>query len=156
MFNIIFNDKRNEIVVTKQFYNAAKRFGSAEYNALKEAAKDRPTYKVVTRKPKAGKADRMKGLNYKFMKDYIRKYDEDASIMEEFLDLTAQSEEAKKLQKSPKGYLEVKEWFLKKHPEIKAFTTTQNNILETAKAASEKPSKVVSIQKAEEVVAIPA
>ena len=48
MMNITVNAKRNEIVITKAFAKAASKFGTDEYNALREVRNDYPNFKVVT------------------------------------------------------------------------------------------------------------
>ena len=151
MYNITINEKRNEIVITKKFAEAAKRFGSDEYRELKAARLDYPSYKVVTRKVKPSKNDKMKGLTYKFMEDYINNHDdEEKTIMAQFLDLTAKSEEAEELNAAAASYKEVKDWFLNTYPAIAAFTKKQEDILNNAKAKASKSTNVISIQETKE------
>lgn len=52
----------------------------------------------------------MKGLTYEFMKQYISMYNEDGSIMQDFLYL-----------REGCSYNEIKKWFIAKFPEINNF-----------------------------------
>ncbi|MBR5640650.1 MAG: hypothetical protein IKW92_00780 [Firmicutes bacterium] len=152
MFAITLNTKRNEIVVTKKFAEAAKHFGSEEYKMLKEAKMDNPSFKVVTRKVKASKNDKMKGLTYKFMEKYISTHDdEEGTLLATFKELTAKSEEAMELNAAACSYQEVKDWFLNTFPAIATFSEKQNAILENAKKKAAQVSNVVEFQKNEEV-----
>jgi hypothetical protein len=128
MSNITINTKRNEIVITKKFETAAKRFGSPEYKELKEVRADFPTYKVVTRK--ATKVNEHKGLTYDFMKQYIEANDKDGFIKAEFEKITATSKEAKELNAKAKPYLKVRDWFLNVYPVFAEFEKNREAILE--------------------------
>ena len=152
MFAITINEKRNEIVVTKKFAEAAKRFGSEEYRELREVKMDYPTFKVVTRKVKSSKKETMKGLTYNYMEHYIEKHDDaEKSIMAQYIVLRAKSAEAEEVNAAAASYQEIKDWFLGTYPAIAAFTKKQEEIL--AKVKVEKTTKVVSIQKTEEIAA---
>lgn len=118
---IIINSKKKEIEITKAFEKAASRFGSDEYNTLKQARMDNPSFKVVVVKRKTV-ADSFKGLTFEVMEDYIKNHDDDkSSIMKEFMDRRGTSNEAKETCAGSKSYFEIKKWFLETYPEIKEF-----------------------------------
>ena len=129
MMNITINAKNNTIVITKAFAKKASKFKSDEYNALQEARKDYPTFKVEVRTaPK--KKDSFKGLTYTYMEKYIAKHDDaEKTIMAEYEMLRGLSAEAEELMAEPLSYGEMKEWFLNKFPEIKAFHEKRAAIL---------------------------
>lgn len=117
------NNAARTIEMTKKFTKAAAKFGTDEYNALQAARKDYPTYKVVTvaRKASSQKVS-YKGLTYEYMEKYIAAHDdENTTIMAEYEMLRGKSDEAMELQAESFSYLEMKDWFMKKFPEIAAF-----------------------------------
>ncbi|MBR5640651.1 MAG: hypothetical protein IKW92_00785 [Firmicutes bacterium] len=127
MRNIIINEKNNTIVITKKFEKAAKRFGSEEYKALKEARADFPAYKVVT--SKRTKTNGNKGLTYDFMENYIDAHDKDGFVKAEFETLLAKSEEAEELGATTATYNEIKEWFFNTYPAFAEFQKRREAIL---------------------------
>ena len=127
--NVTINHENRTIEITKQFKAAACRFGTDEYKAIKEAVADHPSYKVVVKKSKRTK-DAYKGLTYSFMENYIKKHDdEDQSIMNEFMELRALTDEAKELEMDSFSYLEIKDWFLKRFPEIEKYQLRREAII---------------------------
>ncbi len=127
MRNIIINDKNRTIIITKKFEKAAKRFGSDEYRALKEARADFPTYKVIT--SKGARANGNKGLTYDFMKKYIDAHDKDGFIKADFEELLAKSEEAEELGATAATYNEIKDWFFNTYPAFAEFQKRREAIL---------------------------
>ena len=120
MSNIIINNKKNTIEITKAFEKAASRFGSEEYLQLRKARNDNPNFKVVVNKRKAT-ANSLKGLTYEYMEKFISSHDEDGSIMAQYKDLRGQSDAAEIACADSLTYGEIKAWFLDQYPEIKAF-----------------------------------
>lgn len=117
------NHSTQTIEMSKKFAKAAAKFNSNEYKQLQAARKDNIGYRteVVDRKV-TGKKSTYKGLTYDYMENYISAHDdENSSIMEEYLMLRGKSEEAEELLAETFSYLEMKDWFLKKFPEIAAF-----------------------------------
>lgn len=127
---IRFNRKTRTIEVTKSFDKAASRFGTEEYDALMQARKDHPDYRVVV-KSAAKSHEHFKGLTYEFMEKYIASHDDDGENMAMFNDLRATSEEAQRYGAEAASYGEIKAWFFKTYPEIEAFQKRR----ETAVAA---------------------
>lgn len=125
------NHATKSIELSPTAAKAANKYGSDGYNLLRAILADFPGYEVDVkpqRKAKrGGKAvDYLKGLNYDFMNSYISSHDnEDHSIQEEFENLLARSDEAKKNNSKPKGYGEIKKWFLEKFPEIEEFENSR-------------------------------
>ena len=145
MTNITISARTRSLNLTKTFAAKAAIFGTDEYKMLQEARRDYPGYKVNVMKSKAGKTDKeqdiFKGLNYDYMEKYIEAYDDDGSIMAEYLDLRGKSAEAKELQAGSASYLEIRSWFLKTFPAIEAFYAKRAKILaknssNTTKAAA--------------------
>ncbi len=121
MSNIIINSKRNTIEITKAFEKAASRFGTEEYNNLRQARNDNPNYKVVVIKRK-NNTDSFKGLTYNYMEEYIKSHDdENGTIMAKYKDLLGTSEEAIAACVEPCSYGKMKSWFLNTYPAVKEF-----------------------------------
>ena len=115
------NMKKNAIEMTKKFAAAAAKFGSDEYLDLQTARRDYPTFKVVTisRKTSAQK-ESYKGLTYEYMERYIQKHDVgQQSGMAEYKMLRGLDDENPVA--NPYSYMEMKDWFLKKYPDVEKF-----------------------------------
>lgn len=129
--NISINSKKNTIEITKAFEKAASRFGSDEYNMLRQARNDNPYFRVVIIKRKTS-AVSFKGLTYEYMEKYIKAHDDEArSIMAEYEDLRATSESAMDAIADSLSYGEMKAWFLSKYPEIKRFHERRESLMAT-------------------------
>lgn len=134
MNSITISRTNKTIEITKKFDKLASKFGSDEYNALQEARRDYPTYKVVVASPKSGtKKNSYKGLTFEYMEKYIKSHDdEEKTIMSEYLDLRGESDEAKENLAESVSYLEIREWFLDKFPAIKKFHNDRKELLKAS------------------------
>lgn len=138
--NIIINTRKNALEITKDFQKKASLFGSAEYNELKAAKVDFPTYRVsVKSAPKRKIEDRMT-LNDMML--YIEKHSgKDSAQMKQFVELRGVSvkdagnrgdavESAK--------FHEIKAWFFATYPELAEKTANRQKqidaIIANAKA----------------------
>lgn len=119
--NLTIDNKKRAIVMSKKFAKKSRIVGSAEYEMLQKVRKDYPNYRVETRTTKA-KPNSLKGLNYDFMKLYIKKHD--AEKLDHFNLLTAKLEG---IGSSP--YLEVKDWFVKNFPEIAEYESLRDALM---------------------------
>ncbi len=136
MTTITINSTKKTIEMPKRFAAAATRFGSAEYIQLQQARRDYPDFLVVTVSAKSSaKKNSLKGLTYAYMEAYIAAHDdENKSIMKEYRDLRAQSDEAKAACAEAVSYGEIKEWFLNKYPDIRKFHERREKLLENIAA----------------------
>ena len=113
-----------KVELTKKEAKAAGKIGTPEFEELKNYMKEYPNFEILIKAPAKRKVE-FRGLNYEYMKNYIKKNDdEDGTIMAEFNDLIAldkknKVEGAEHLEAA--GYLDVKKWFLAKFPEIKQY-----------------------------------
>ena len=113
----------------------ASKFGSPEYNELKEARLDYPTFKVVTVVKKAARP-KFKGLTYEYMEKYISKHDDEAqTIMSEYMVLRAQTEEAEEALAVSASYSDIKNWFFEKYPAGAQFHKTRAQMLADKESA---------------------
>lgn len=118
------NLMKKTIEMTKAEAKAAGKIGSDKFNELREYMEMYPTFTIGIKAPAKRKVE-FRGLTYEYMKNYIKKHDdEDGTIMAEFRELIAQDkkdkvEGAEHLEAA--GYLDVKKWFLAKFPEIKQY-----------------------------------
>ena len=135
MTTITINSTKKTIELTKRFAAAAAKFGSAEYVQLQQARRDYPDFRVTTTAKSSTKKNTLKGLTYAYMEAYIAAHDdENKSIMKEYQDLRAQSEEAKAACAEAASYGEIKEWFLNKYPVIREFHERREKLLENIAA----------------------
>lgn len=113
-----------KIEMSKKEAKAAGKIGTPEFEELKNYMAIYPDFEVLIKAPAKRKVE-FRGLTYEYMKNYIKKHDdEDGKIMAEFNDLIAldkknKVEGAEHLEAA--GYLDVKKWFLAKFPEIKQY-----------------------------------
>lgn len=141
MNNITVNAANNTIELSKKFAKAASRYGTEEYRMLQEVRRDYPGFEVVeaTKKAKAAK-DPYKKLNFEFMEKYIKAHDnEEKTIMKQYLDLRALSDEAIENGAVSKSLPEVRNWFLSKYPQIKKYHEQREQ--ELAKLKAEKKAE---------------
>lgn len=118
------NLMKKTIEMTKAEAKAAGKIGSEKFNELREYMNIYPTFTIDIKAPAKRKVE-FRGLTYEYIKNYIKKSDdEDGKIMAEFnaliaLDKKNKVEGAEHLEAA--GYLDVKKWFLAKFPEIKEY-----------------------------------
>ena len=138
MSNIIINTKAHTIEMSKKYAELASRFGTPEYDDLQKARRDYPNYRIVTKSVKSGKCA-YSGLTYKFMEEYINAHDdEEGTIIAEYNDLRAKSEEAIEMGMESASYTDVKDWFLDKYPAIAEFHKKREELLKKVKEAKKK------------------
>ena len=113
-----------KIEMSKKEAKAAGKIGTPEFEELRQYMAMHPGFEVQIKAPAKRKVE-FRGLTYEYMKNYIKKHDdEDGKIMAEFNDLIAldkknKVEGAEHLEAT--GYLDVKKWFLAKFPEIRQY-----------------------------------
>lgn len=110
------------IEMTRNEAKAAGKIGSEKFKELREYVAMYPGFEIQVKAPAKRKAE-FKGLDYKYMRNYIQKHDDETqSIMAEFNTLTAQDKKDGKEGSEyleAASYLEVRDWFLAKFPEIR-------------------------------------
>ena len=127
------------IEMTKEEAKSAGKLNSDKFMELKEYQTAYPTFTICIVKAPKRKSE-YRGLTYRFMETYIKncQKEDKATILEEFNTLRgADNENRSACEKGETAsYLDVKEWFLKKFPEIKQFKEEQHkkiaNILDVA------------------------
>lgn len=113
---------KKTIEMTANEAKAAGKIGSEKFMELRQYQEVYPTFTISIKASTKRKAT-FSGLTYKYMVEYIKKSkreDKDV-IMAEFNTLTAQDKKNKvegSEHLEAAGYLDVKEWFLAKFPEI--------------------------------------
>lgn len=123
MTTLNINLKDRTIEMTKAFATAAGRFGTEEYRILQEARRDYPNYRVTVKKSKKS-SDSLKGLNYKYIKNYIvahpKTLDDGMTTLEALTILRGVDSEGNRIPGLDyASYGEIKAWFLEQYPEIK-------------------------------------
>ncbi len=127
--SVRINRANRTVEISKTFDKAASRYGTREYEAMQQVRKDYPDFAIVV-KASRNKADHYKGLTYDFMEKYIASHDDgNGSIMKEFNDLRATSDEALLFGVEALSYGEIKAWFFKTYPEIEAFQKRRESAL---------------------------
>lgn len=137
-----FDHANNRIVLYKWFSEKAKNPKSKEYKILIGYIKNLPNYEVVVREniDTNSNQEHYKGLSYDYMKEYIKRFEpvetRDA-VLKELDDKLFISECHSKAYRYP----EIKNWFLKKYPEIVNYgmPTINENSEEIQETKSEEP-----------------
>ena len=128
-----------KIEMTKKEAKAAGKIGSEEFNVLRQLMEMYPGYEIQIKATVKRKVE-FRGLDYKYMKEYIEKHaDDDGKIMAEFRKLTAQDKKDKVAgceNLEAANYAAVKKWFLKKFPEIKQYKEDHQKKVEKILAAA--------------------
>ncbi len=117
--NLSVNHTNKTIEITKQMNAAVSKFGSDAAVFLNEVRAANPGYRIVVKETRKGGVQ--KGLTYKYMETYIKKHDdENGSIMRDFNILRGKIKSGE-FDPVVASYLDVREWFLKKFPEIEQY-----------------------------------
>ena len=128
-----------KIEITKKEAKAAGKIGSEEFNVLRQLMEMYPGYEIQIKATVKRKVE-FRGLDYKYMKEYIEKHaDDDGKIMAEFRKLTAQDKKDKVAgceNLEAANYAAVKKWFLKKFPEIKQYKENHDKKVQEILAAA--------------------
>ena len=111
-----------KIEMTKNDAKEARKLITEKFHELRQFMAAYPGYEVQIKAPSKKKVE-LRGLDYKYMRTYILKHDDEQhSKMATFKTLIAQDkkdkiEGAEHLEAA--GYLDVRAWFLTTFPEIK-------------------------------------
>ncbi len=108
-----------QIILYKWFAEKAKNPKNKEYKMLVEYVKSFPNFEVVIREDINANSNQehYKGLTYDYMREYIKRYESEETrdaVLKELDDKLFISECHSKAYRYP----EIKNWFLKKYPEI--------------------------------------
>lgn len=127
---------KNTINMTESFSKKAENYGSTEYNMLQNALKDFPKFEIVVTKKTKRVKDAHKGIDVKFMYNYIKKHDNDE---EEVMNLFKGW--FKKLEETDDGieyilhndveFLNIRSWFLDQYTEFDEAIKTRKDNLKT-------------------------
>ena len=128
-----------KIEMTKNEAKAAGKIGSEKFEELRQYMTMYPGYEIQIKAAVKRKSEFSK-LDYKYMKNYIQKHDDDnGTIMAEFNELIALDKKnkvagAEHLEAA--SYIDVKKWFLAKFPEIKKFKEEHSKKVQEILAAA--------------------
>ena len=119
MTAIRVNYAERKIVLSSAFEKKAFVPGTVEYEQLRSVRNDYPEFRLVTRKFKTNtKQEHYRGLDYDFMRRYIRDHEVDAKpVLDELDEMIGIS----KCHSLNKRYPTIKSWFLARYPEIAKF-----------------------------------
>ena len=128
-----------KIEMSKNEAKAAGKINSDEFKELRQLMEMYPGYEIQIKTPAKRKSEFSK-LDYKYMKEYIKKHDDgNGTIMAEFNELIALDKKnkvagAEHLEAA--SFIEVKKWFLAKFPEIKKYKEEHQKKIEKILAAA--------------------
>ena len=128
-----------KIEMSKNEAKAAGKINSDEFKELRQLMEMYPGYEIQIKTPAKRKSEFSK-LDYKYMKEYIKKHDDgNGTIMAEFNELIALDKKnkvagAEHLEAA--SFIEVKKWFLAKFPEIKKYKEEHKKKIEKILAAA--------------------
>ena len=127
---------KNTINMTESFSKKAENYGSTEYNMLQNARKDYPEFEIIVTKKTKRVKDAHKGIDVKFMYNYIKQHDNDE---EEVMNLFKGW--FKKLEETDDGieyilhndveFLNIRSWFLDQYTEFDEAIKTRKDNLKT-------------------------
>ena len=135
------NHLTRKIEMTKTEAKAAGKPNTAAYNTLLELMNNFPSYQIEIAKTAAKKVDRLRGLDFDYMKNYIEKHKPE--LLETFYELRGLDKNGKKVGLAAAAtYGEIKMWFLTEFSEIEKMSDNVNEIIEktrkTRKARAEE------------------
>ena len=119
------------IEMTAKEAKAAGKIGTQEFKNLQTLRRLNPGFAIeVVKSSRSKKKENFKGLTFEYMEKYIKGHDdEQGSIMKEYEDLRAISDEAMAACAEAASYGEIKMWFLKKYPAIAEFHKKREELL---------------------------
>lgn len=136
----IDNSKRT-ITITKAFNKLASIYGSDEYNMLRNAKLDNPTYRVIVKSPSKKKIEDRITMN-DIIKYVVEKNGEESAEMDTLKELRGVSiKQAGSLLKVEEtaSFAKIKEWFFLTYPELgKKSENRQNRINEILAEAAKR------------------
>ena len=143
--NIIINHRKHAIEITKTFSKKASIYNSEEYNELKGAKTDNPTFRVVVKSsPKRKIEDRITMADIvKYVEEKSGAESEEMKILKELCGKSVK--EAGSLLKSEEtaSFQEIKTWFFATYSEIaNKSKTRQNRIAEILSEATKNAASV--------------
>ena len=128
-FGIRILDSKRIIEITKTFSKLASIYGSEEYNALKGAKADNPTYRVVVKSPSKKKIEDR--ITMKDIVAYVEKHSgAESAEMAHLAELRGKSvKEAGSLLEAEETatFGEIKRWFFDTYSEIGKKTENRRN-----------------------------
>lgn len=125
-----------KIEMSQKEAKEAGKLNTEKFSELHSYMAMYPGFEIQIKAPARRKVE-FRGLDYKYMREYIRKHDdENHTIMAEFDTLTAKESKDGAGYLEAASYLDVKDWFLRKFPEIKQYKEEhQQKIQEILNAA---------------------
>ena len=112
---------RTITVMSKPFAQKAFRYGTQEYEMLREVRAEHPGFAVTVRQiRKNSSQEHYKGLTYDFMRAYIELHDTSVSVEFEEMVLISKAHSA------GLRYPTIKAWFLDRFPEVADFWIEQS------------------------------
>jgi CRISPR/Cas system CSM-associated protein Csm4 (group 5 of RAMP superfamily) len=129
-----------KIEMTKAEAKAAGKIDSDKFNELRDYMEAYPGYEIQIKAAPKRKVE-LKGLDYKYMRNYIQKSkrDDKDDIMATFNTLTAQDKkDGKELSEhlDAASYMDVKKWFLATFPEIQQYRHEQKKKVQNIRYGS--------------------
>lgn len=146
MANIIISTRKNAIEITKDFQKRASIFGSEEYNQLKAAKADFPTYRVCVKA-----APKRKFEDYITMQDilyYVENHSgKDSKEMKELEELRGTSfKDAGNVfeMEEAASFAIIKKWFFNTYSELANKTDSRKNRINQIIANAEAKAKAAA------------
>lgn len=119
------NHEERTIIMDRTFAKLAEDTRSDEYTHLQTVRQDYPNYTVLRRTIRQNaNRETYKGLTYAFMIEYIKTHAADEAEREALLHEFNEMRLISQCHREGKRYPTIKQWFLKKFPEIEQFKIT--------------------------------
>ena len=110
------NITKRTIEMSTNEAKAAGKYDSPEFNELQGLRAAYPTFKIVVKAPK--KTKNQLRIDYKFIEEYIKKHDDEGTIMNKLNILRGKKADEGEYVETV-NFMEIKKWFLATYPEIK-------------------------------------
>ena len=155
MATIVINNRKSAIEITKDFQKKASIFNSREYNELKAAKADFPTYRVCV------KTSSKRKLEDKITMDDIVRYVEehsgkDSEEMETLKELRGKSVKEVgdkfKVEESA-SFATIKKWFFTTYSELAEKAEARQNRIDQILAEAEAKAKAKAVKSADDATA---
>ena len=142
---MIVDPETSSILISSAFAKKCFIPGTTEYKKLAAVRVDYPDFGIVKRAFKTNaKQDHFKGLNYDYMRYYIRKVEGENApalkILEDKIDIS-------KAHSTGKRYPIVKAWFLERYPEVATFGLSEEELAKYEAEKAQEEAKIAKLQK---------
>lgn len=140
MANIIISERKHAIEITKDFQKKASIFNSPEYNELKSAKADFPTYRVSVKTSSKRKLEDKITMNdmVNYVKAHSGEDSEEMMILNELRGKSLKDADDKFTVEETASFATIKKWFFTTYSELADKAKTRQQRIDQILADAEK------------------